>query len=112
MGRISEFLTAEEIQDPYTIDTKLPDKNAIQVSGSFTWEATESEQPESLGGKQPYLDKTLPNSSSSESVDQEKASTIVTPDDEAPFQLNDLRLTIKRGAFVAIIGRVGSGKVP
>lgn len=111
MGRIAEFLRAEEIQDPYTIDSELPDKNAIQVSGSFTWEATEPEQPKSLGGQQPYLDKTLPTSSSSE-VDQEKASTIVTPDDEAPFQLNDLRLTIKRGAFVAIIGRVGSGKVP
>jgi ABC-type multidrug transport system fused ATPase/permease subunit len=31
--------------------------------------------------------------------------------EERPFDLKDLRLEIKKGAFVAIVGRVGSGKV-
>lgn len=31
--------------------------------------------------------------------------------EEQPFQLKNLKLTIPKGAFVAIIGRVGSGKV-
>lgn len=31
--------------------------------------------------------------------------------EEKPFDLKDLRLEIRKGAFVAIVGRVGSGKV-
>jgi len=37
-----------------------------------------------------------------------------TPPDvpaEKPFGLEDLRLEIRKGEFVAIVGRVGSGKV-
>jgi ATP-binding cassette subfamily C (CFTR/MRP) protein 1 len=32
-------------------------------------------------------------------------------EEEKPFDLKDLRLEIQKGAFVAIVGRVGSGKV-
>ena len=31
--------------------------------------------------------------------------------DEKPFELNNLKLKVPKGAFVAIVGRVGSGKV-
>ncbi|KAF9466027.1 multidrug resistance-associated ABC transporter [Collybia nuda] len=112
LKRISDFLTAEEIQDPYTISCEMPDNNAVQVNGSFTWEATEPEpeQPRPLKGHQPRFDETLPITNSDTEVDQEKTLTVVSSDENAPFQLKDLRLTIKKGAFVAVIGRVGSGK--
>jgi len=32
-------------------------------------------------------------------------------EEEPPFALKDLKLDVRRGAFVAIVGRVGSGKV-
>ena len=32
-------------------------------------------------------------------------------DEDQPFELVDLKLKIPRGSFVAIVGRVGSGKV-
>ena len=32
-------------------------------------------------------------------------------EDEKPFALKDLQLKVPKGAFVAIVGRVGSGKV-
>lgn len=34
-----------------------------------------------------------------------------SPPEEQPFQLQGLKLTVPKGAFVAIVGRVGSGKV-
>jgi ATP-binding cassette subfamily C (CFTR/MRP) protein 1 len=112
LGRISEFLTAEELQDSYIIDPELPDDNAIQVHGSFTWETTEFEEP---GPSNSCLELHpggggLPTSRNSKEVDHEKMNVTVT-NGETPFQLNDLRFAVKRGAFVAIIGRVGSGKV-
>ena len=36
LGRISSFLTAEELGEPYRIDTAI--SNAIDVDGDFTWE--------------------------------------------------------------------------
>jgi ABC-type bacteriocin/lantibiotic exporter with double-glycine peptidase domain len=33
------------------------------------------------------------------------------PESEKPFELTDIALRIPKGSFVAIVGRVGSGKV-
>lgn len=76
VDRISKFLAAEELDDPYVIDDRC--EHAVEVNGDFTWETS--------------------GATSSEA-------------DRQPFELKDLRLSIPRGAFVAIVGRVGSGKV-
>lgn len=138
MGRIGSFLTAEELPDPYLIDPKRED--AISVDGDFQWETTyqsnngdskfqtgkpsggrgkkdnKDEKPKkdvkasgkrrSLFGKQ-KTDSVLPVASTAPEntgeLDEKKA--------DKPFELKDLKLHIKKGAFVAIVGTVGSGKV-
>ncbi|KAF8882127.1 P-loop containing nucleoside triphosphate hydrolase protein [Infundibulicybe gibba] len=77
LGRISKFLTAEELADPYLIDYES--KPAVEVDGAFAWETEgKLEEPKFSKGK--------------------------------PFELNNLKLSVEKGAFVAIVGRVGSGK--
>jgi len=41
-------------------------------------------------------------------ADEERESN---PESEKPFELTDIALRIPKGSFVAIVGRVGSGKV-
>ena len=33
------------------------------------------------------------------------------PESEAPFELTDIAFRVPKGSFVAVVGRVGSGKV-
>ena len=44
-----------------------------------------------------------------EEKEQEKAEIVDV--EEKPFELKDLKFRVPKGAFVAIVGRVGSGKV-
>ena len=124
LGRIGSYLTAEELADPYKIDSSSP--YAVAVDGDFQWETTHKaslggpkfsggkhaekkpkEQPAKKDGKRTLFGKkkgdVLPTSDKKE---PEKDKT-----EEKPFQLPDLKLQIPKGAFVAIVGRVGSGKV-
>ncbi|KAF7297335.1 Multidrug resistance-associated ABC transporter protein [Mycena indigotica] len=117
--RIGAFLTAEELPEPYLIaDTQT---NAVDVDASFTWETVEKLDGSKFGakkGKGPGGGKgkksgkdikksrsVLPTTSS------DPASGAVTPaEEEKPFELKNLKMTVPRGAFIAIVGRVGSGK--
>lgn len=45
------------------------------------------------------------------SGDEEKKKAEEDKEEEKPFELKDLNLKIPKGSFVAIVGRVGSGKV-
>ncbi|KAJ7607370.1 multidrug resistance-associated ABC transporter [Roridomyces roridus] len=132
LKRISKFLAAEELPDPYPIDPEL--KHAVEVDASFVWETAGKLEGDRFGkkggkgkgkgkdgkkeakgkkgkkGKTAKDKETLPTSTAD--VDN-SASGTVTPgseEDEKPFELNDLKLRIPRGSFVAIVGRVGSGK--
>ena len=127
LGRIGKFLTAEELAEPYAIERGS--KDAVKADGDFTWETTKGtgieskfevkgkgkggqgekkkgeKKKEKKGGKDSILPVTAPGSNENEkSQDKEKES------DEKPFQLNGLKVNIPRGSFVAIVGRVGSGK--
>lgn len=55
------------------------------------------------GGTQ---DEVLPSTVSDATVQDP-----LVAEEEPPFSLKDLKLEVPRGAFVAIVGRVGSGKV-
>lgn len=137
LGRISKFLTAEELAEPHYIDYER--KNAVEVDGDFTWETAgkleegkfsvirggggghghggrkidkvKSETGrKSKKGKHTGLD--LPTtvdvgSNLGSNITEAKSKA----EQEKPFELKNLNMKITKGAFVAIVGRVGSGKV-
>ncbi|KIY65429.1 multidrug resistance-associated ABC transporter [Cylindrobasidium torrendii FP15055 ss-10] len=126
-GRISTFLTAEELDGTYLIEQGAED--AVKVDGSFTWERTagsaekddkakdgadkdnddkKSDSKKTPGG--PILPTTSGDTDDTGNKEKDAASEHAADDDEKPFELQDLHLRIRKGAFVAIVGRVGSGK--
>lgn len=135
LGRIGKFLTAEELAEAYTISQES--KYAIDVDGDFKWETAfklGSQGPKFDHGKAkegPAKEKAPPNARARISLGlfrkKEKGPVLsMTTDDvpkedikgsedqkdeEKPFELTDLKLQIPKGSFVAIVGRVGSGKV-
>ncbi|TCD67438.1 hypothetical protein EIP91_012410 [Steccherinum ochraceum] len=152
LGRISKFLTAEDIADPYRIDAES--KFAVDVDGDFRWETAykSKDGPKfdlSKGKKGKHGDKKAaqpvdnkPKASAqkkgwfgrgkkaeapvlptSQNLDEKTPDTSAAPSkrgslikepldsaDDKPFELNGLHIKVPKGAFVAIVGRVGSGK--
>jgi ATP-binding cassette subfamily C (CFTR/MRP) protein 1 len=95
LRRIRLFLTAEELAAPYTIDEGLP--NAVEVEASFTWETA---------GKIPDG-----NAAPAKATGEKDGSNPPSSQGETPFGLRNLKFSVPKGAFVALVGRVGSGKV-
>lgn len=126
LRRISKFLISEELVEPYTIDDGHG-KMGMEVDGDFTWETAgelagdagkgvgKGKGPAGPGGKKgpkPKGKKTeepvLPVANVDATAEDED---VKEKEDEKPFDLKNLALKVPRGAFVAIVGRVGSGKV-
>lgn len=146
--RISKFLTAEELAEPYKIESGR--STAVEVDGDFTWEVVPSALVQAAkagfagrgearrgagrgghggrnGKRQSWLKSqskkgapTLPVSNkdadttgSNEGHEEKEADSEkeVQKLDEKPFELKGLKMSIPKGAFVGIVGRVGSGKV-
>ena len=59
--------------------------------------------------KKSEKEPVLPVTTSSEEKEKQAAEQETV--DDKPFELADLKLQIPKGSFVAIVGRVGSGKV-
>lgn len=148
LKRIESFLTAEEFDVPYNIDTSESNTWGISAEGDFTWEtvgkANAERDSKGSAGRKGWGHNTGKEGRSgavdirSEDVVAEKATKgkkrwwgarkrgeeVVLPlsaksevtrnikenDDGKPFALTDLTLQIPKGAFVAIVGRIGSGK--
>ncbi|KAJ7630119.1 multidrug resistance-associated ABC transporter [Mycena polygramma] len=130
LKRIGAFLTAEELPEPYPIDGEL--KSAVRVNASFSWEtAGKLDEPKFAGGnkkaqqlkakaekakaekeKKAKKEEVLPTASEKEKDTDTVPSGAATPrEEEKPFELKNLRFDVPKGSFVAIVGRVGSGKV-
>ncbi|KAJ2926057.1 hypothetical protein H1R20_g11027, partial [Candolleomyces eurysporus] len=131
MNRMSKFLASEELEQPYILDPTS--KYAVDVDGGFTWEAVKKPQAEeekkskknddtgstdaseSKGkkgkpakkSKKAADDATLP--SNSNDVEEAKDEEPSEPE-EPPYELKELKLSVPKGAFVGIVGRIGSGK--
>lgn len=121
--RVSKFLIAEELGDQYSIDEER--KMAIEIKGDFTWEAGGGEDKDAVqarkavegGTKKQVKSKkqkkskadsdVLPTQAPQKDSDQNSSES----EDEKPFELKDLDVSIPKGSFVAIVGSVGSGKV-
>ena len=104
----------------------------MQLNGDFTWETVLGDkngkgkaEEKSQSDKKPD-DEVKPKTKKSKkktkgqnvlpSTMDDDDSKIVEKDEstekeEPPFSFNDLRFEVPKGAFVAIVGRVGCGKV-
>lgn len=101
LGRIGAFLTAEELGDHYTVDPES--KYAVQVDGDFAWEASLSPATKKPEAKHDVKQATVLPTTATPLVDEDEK-------DEKPFELLGMKVKVPKGAFVAIVGRVGSGK--
>ncbi|KAJ3506143.1 hypothetical protein NLJ89_g7032 [Agrocybe chaxingu] len=131
LGRISKFLTSEDLPEPYPVKPELP--IAVQVDGDFVWETVINLLDEKGGkfskgkrdaargapqkmegdGKRWWKRSSKKDQSSilpSSNADVEKGGE-KDEEKETPFELNNLNFIVPKGAFIAIVGRVGSGKV-
>ena len=122
IGRIQDFLIAEEQNDDFIWD--MEGKNAVSMQNAdFTWERTITQDPDKKAEKAaPSPDKKRrskdvknaeklaartgnPPDSSNGGVDS--ASTLTEVE---PFKLHGLNFSVGRNELIAVIGGVGSGK--
>ncbi|KAJ9090797.1 hypothetical protein QFC20_007824 [Naganishia adeliensis] len=117
--RISRILTAEErnhelIIDPtsrfavevvghFAYETVVPPDGHASVNRSKSKKAGSLRRGDAKGGAGLNVSKT---------ASQTERSTLINDNiqQEQPFALNDIDLRISKGAFVAILGSIGSGK--
>lgn len=132
LGRIGQFLTAEELAPPYPIDTTR--KFAVEIDGDFTWEVadiakatTGNDKGKGKGAPGSKDDKKVKKEEKANKKKEEKAkkkkkgdsaeptepspsATVVTADEGEIFTLKNLKMYVPNGQFVAIVGRIGAGK--
>ncbi|KAG6813846.1 hypothetical protein H0H92_006790 [Tricholoma furcatifolium] len=118
LKRVSTYLSAEELGDQYETDHLLP--AAVELDGDFTWEATgkidDAKEAPAKGKKKEDKKKGKKKGKKEKdpilpTVADEPDTKGKTPEEEEkPFELKGLKLSIPKGSFVAIVGRVGSGK--
>ncbi|CAE6373370.1 unnamed protein product [Rhizoctonia solani] len=141
LGRISKFLTSEELQDEFEVQPG--NKYAVDVRGTFTWERGGGPQDPDLknGKKVDGVAETEVSKTDKEAAAKKKAEDKtkkskekekkkrekerlakkrqgIDPNDSSdeeshgpePFRLVDVDLQISHGAFVGIVGKIGSGK--
>ncbi|KAJ7658484.1 multidrug resistance-associated ABC transporter [Mycena rosella] len=106
LGRITKFLIAEELPEPYRIDRART--NAVDIDASFAWEsAGKIEAPK---GTKKAKGKKKEKGELPTAGTPSGSGTATPAEEETPFELQHLKFSVPKGAFVAIVGRVGSGK--
>ncbi|KAG6856149.1 hypothetical protein H0H87_007054 [Tephrocybe sp. NHM501043] len=119
LRRISKYLSAEELGEYCEVDETRT--TAVDLDGDFTWEPplkTLNKAAEDAA-KKVKARKDKPNkgkckgdtlSTVAEQSPAEAREKAVEEEVEKPFELRNLKLAVPKGSFVAIVGRVGSGK--
>ena len=126
MARISKFLTADEIGEPYEIDEGM--EGAVKVvGGEFEWELPAGR--DRIGEEKKGPEKGKKGGSNSQSWWRKRKTSVeelpmtvkMTPEshsteevrngEEQPFRLVDFHMNVPKGALVVIVGPIGSGKV-
>ena len=117
LGRIQDFLIAEEQSDDFLWD--MGGKYAVSMQNAdFTWERTITQDPDKAAG--PQLNKKQVRDAkdakkaavkAGKNADtkggEDSASTLTQVE---PFKLHSMSFSIGRGELIAVIGGVGSGK--
>ncbi|KAL2004862.1 hypothetical protein VTN00DRAFT_3135 [Thermoascus crustaceus] len=106
LGRIQEFLLAEEQQEDVKWDETMG--NAIEMEhASFTWERVPTDEKEA---KSRTVSKQLEKGATEKAAqkDVEDSSSALTAVE--PFKLTNLTFTAGRNELLAVIGSVGCGK--
>ncbi|SLM36235.1 abc transporter [Lasallia pustulata] len=122
MGRIQEFLLAEEQKDDFIWD--MEGKNAVVVEhADFTWERTADADPDKIGpkGKKEAKDTKHAQKAAKKSGNAVAEAVVVSTSSDGtdststitqvePFKLRGMDFTVGRNELLAVIGGVGSGK--
>lgn len=117
MGRIQDFLLAEEINDEFKWDREGKDA-VVATNADFTWERTATQDPERLpsGTKEPSKKEAKAAKLAKAEAAKAESSGHATPDSSSthaerePFKLQGMNFALGRNELVAVIGGVGSGK--
>ena len=123
INRIQEFLLAEEIQDEVEWDYSTKDAVVLK-NADFTWERTPTQDPDDTPGKPSHSPKQTKEAAKAQKKtqkakakhDEDDQAAVSSPDtsstveEEEPFKLRGIDLTIGRNELLAVIGTVGSGK--
>lgn len=96
----------------------------MRINGDFTWETVlgdkkEKGKDEEKSDKKPNDEVKSKKKKSKKTKSQNVLPSTIddskkdegTEKEEPPFSFNDLRFEVPKGSFVAIVGRVGCGKV-
>lgn len=94
MGRIQEYLLAEEEEEQRQIDKSQKDALTL-VDARFTWES--SVKLDEAGGKTHDIGLSMSGEGK-------------TNETNVPFHIKELNLAISRHELLAVVGTVGSGK--
>ncbi|KAJ3119275.1 Multidrug resistance-associated protein 1 [Physocladia obscura] len=112
--RLQEFLIAEEIDAGELPEFKTAGKSSevpaiILESANFTWESVR-ENPADTTNKKTNSEKTASAPPTNIQTDIEMAAVKAEEENSDIFTLQNLKLAIKRGSLVAVVGATGSGK--
>ena len=111
IGRIQDFLLAEEQHDDFIWD--MEGENAVKMQqADFTWERTITQDPDKNSGsppnkKQAKAAKDAEKTAVEEKTGEDSSSTMTQVE---PFKLQNMDFSVGRNELVAVIGGVGSGK--
>ena len=102
-GRLYEAFVAELLEEGQVTEPNM--EAAIRVEdASFTWDSPPPEETDSKN----FKGKKIKKSTVQQTVTTTHAETATKS--ENIFKINNINLEIPRGALVAIVGPVGSGK--
>ena len=102
LTRLENVFHADVRREDETLNIDLSLEDAVRVEGAtFEWEETLSDDTVTKKSQKNTKAKNVPT------VDQDKKDTTA-----APFRVRDVSMVIPRGQLIAIVGPVGSGKVP
>lgn len=113
--RIQELMEAEEIPEIYVEGSENSDaENALEINGcDFAWNSFEEkvrlESSESSKSDLPKSDLKAPLLDSSASFSEEEKS-VSTDSTRNGVTLKNIKLKVKKGEFIFIVGEIGSGK--
>ena len=114
--RMEKAMLSDELQDDMHIEPGAA--LGVRATGDFAWESSKPEQVLGGGGRDRKAEKAEKEAKKKDEKDakERKKKGLPEPDKpveddgDRPFGLTGIDISIPRGAFACVVGRVGSGK--